>query len=329
MPSATTTQPTGPDFRTLRGYLPIAVGTLAPAAMLDFDLFVLADRSEPVLFRGKNYPLTADDIERTRESGRGTLYIRLAEHERYCEHLRQVVLENPQLPAAERIQVLKAVNRSVFETAFQSVNTQRYVQFADQFAAELTRTVCEGDVGLTDIMKLAVHDYYTFTHVANVTTFCLLLARAMGYHDPQTLREIGTGALLHDYGKRAVSRSLLNYVGRLAESDRRALQQHPASGFRQLCLRPDVTWGQLMMVYQHHERPDGKGYPVGVRGDEIHPWARLCKVADVLDALTADRPYRRGDCPRSVVAMMERQADKEFDRETVECLRTMINGKPS
>ncbi len=82
-----------------------------------------------------------------------------------------------------------------------------------------------------------------------------------------------------------------------------------------------------MMIYQHHERPDGKGYPVGVCGAEIHPWARICKVADVFDALTSDRPYRKADSPAKVLEFMSTKVGTEFDEEMFQCFRATINCK--
>jgi HD-GYP domain-containing protein (c-di-GMP phosphodiesterase class II) len=74
-----------------------------------------------------------------------------------------------------------------------------------------------------------------------------------------------------------------------------------------------------MMVYQHHERLDGSGYPAGLTGDEIHPWARICAVADVFDAMTCQRSYRRAIALSEVYSHLLQFAGKRFDAEVVEC----------
>lgn len=107
------------------------------------------------------------------------------------------------------------------------------------------------------------HDYYTYTHVTNVCTLCLVLAVGLGIHDRGELLDIATGALLHDLGKRHIPPNVLNYPGRLNDEQWKLIQRHPADGFKELCLRGDLKWGQLMMIFQHHERPDGRGYPAG------------------------------------------------------------------
>ncbi len=313
------------DSVEFRGMLPIALGTLVPAESLDFDLFVRSDAEKAVLFRGRDYPLEASDIRRLCDSKVATLYIRVGDHEQYCEYLREVVLNNADLPAERRVQVLMAVNRSVFESAFSSPNVNRYVEFAENFGSDLTDAICGNQVAMNDLMRLMSHDYYTFTHVANVTTYCTTLAARLGNGDREFVHQIAVGALLHDYGKRFIPASTLNCTGRLSEEQWRAIQQHPLDGFREFCERQDVSWGQLMMIYQHHERPDGKGYPVGVGASEIHEWARICKVADVFDALTSDRPYRKADRPAKVLEFMAGKLGTEFDKEMFECFQATIN----
>ena len=315
------------DDSEIRGYLPIALGTLVPAERLDFDLFVRKGENKAVLFRGRNYPLDDDDIRRLSDSSKATLYIRLTEHEEYCDYLRQAILENPDLPGPQRLQVLMAVNRSVFESAFHSPNINRYLEFASAFGDELTTVMCDNDIVLSVMIRLMSHDYYTYTHVANVTTYCLALACGLGITDRQVLREITIGGLLHDFGKRFVPKSILNSTRRLTDEQWMLIQQHPTTGFRDFSTRKDLSWGQLMMVYQHHERPDGRGYPVGVGTSEIHDWAKMCKLADVFESLSSDRPYRRADPVPKVMEYMEAKAGTEFDEEMVRCFLAMINCK--
>jgi HD-GYP domain-containing protein (c-di-GMP phosphodiesterase class II) len=75
-----------------------------------------------------------------------------------------------------------------------------------------------------------------------------------------------------------------------------------------------------MMIYQHHERLDGSGYPVQLAGDAVHPWARICAVADVFDALTNVRPYRTRDSAGEALDFLAQRAPEQFDEEIVSCL---------
>jgi HD-GYP domain-containing protein (c-di-GMP phosphodiesterase class II) len=132
------------------------------------------------------------------------------------------------------------------------------------------------------------------------------------------------GALLHDIGKRHLPHDLLNKAGKLTPQEMALMRQHPQKGFEELCQRSDLNWGQLMMVYQHHERLDGKGYPVQIGGDEMHPWAKICAVGDVFDALTSARPYRKPIEIESALEFFERRAGAAFDAEIVKCLTSLM-----
>jgi HD-GYP domain-containing protein (c-di-GMP phosphodiesterase class II) len=99
---------------------------------------------------------------------------------------------------------------------------------------------------------------------------------------------------------------------------------HPILGFRKLAHRPELNEGQLMMAYQHHERIDGRGYPVGCVGSEIHPWAKLCSVVDVFEAVTSRRPYRQPLSRSKALELQERESGTAFDAEMLKCWKSVI-----
>ena len=308
-----------------RGFLPIAIDTLVPTSTLDFDLFIRPERAGPVLmFRERSYPLEGEDLERLSGAGLETLYIPVASHTAYLHYLNEEVLNNDQVPPTQRYKVLRTANRAVFQTTFRSGNMDRMVEFATEFGQQVTDLVCDQGLVLSNLLPLMAHDYYTYTHVTNVCTYCLVLASKLGINEQADLLDVASGALLHDLGKRQISPAVLNHPGRLSEEQWEIVRRHPADGFRDLCLRQDLNWGQLMMVYQHHERLDGRGYPVGSVGEAIHYWARICKVADVFDALSSDRPYRKAKPIEEVLRFLRERSGTEFDEDIIQCLNTIL-----
>jgi len=311
-----------------RGYLPIAIETLVPTSKLEFDLYIRPDRAGAVvMFRERRYPLESDDLERLGESGITTLYIAVAAHVAYRQYLNDEVINNDRVPPTQRYSVLRTANRAVFQTAFRSHNVDRMVGFAGEFGRQMTDLVCDQGLVLSNLLPLMTHDYYTYTHVTNVCTYCLVLASGLGIREEAELLDIAEGALLHDLGKRKIPPAVLNHPGRLNEEQWELVRRHPGDGFREVCLRPDLNWGQLMMIYQHHERLDGRGYPVGLVDEEIHDWARICKVADVFDALSSDRPYRKAEPLDKVLDFLVERIGTEFDKDMVQCLRAMIKSE--
>jgi HD-GYP domain-containing protein (c-di-GMP phosphodiesterase class II) len=125
--------------------------------------------------------------------------------------------------------------------------------------------------------------------------------------------------MLHDVGKRFIPSAILHKDGQLSPEEREMLETHPLRGYVELCDRPGLEFGQLMMVYQHHERIDGGGYPVRILGDEIHPWAKMLSVINVFDGMTAKRGQVRPAKLENVLDYQRQQAGTQFDPEVVKC----------
>jgi HD-GYP domain-containing protein (c-di-GMP phosphodiesterase class II) len=309
-------------------FLPISLATLHPASVTSFALYIQESPELPIrLYRGADYPVDEDDVERLIERGVTHLYIDGSEHEAYQHYLRtnfHTILRDENLPVKRRFGCLNAVVRDVLAELFACGNTTKTVHATRTLAAQTVELICREGVVASELLQVLHHDYHTFTHSANVSYCCVLLARASGISDANELRQIAAGALLHDLGKLSVPEKILKKPGPLSEPEWHIIRQHPATGLKLLAHRADLTRGQLMMVYQHHERLDGSGYPVGVTGKQIHPWAQICAIVDVYEALTSRRPYRPALSPKESIEIIERQAGTRLNRELWQCWKKII-----
>ena len=156
---------------------------------------------------------------------------------------------------------------------------------------------------------------WTAGHSTRVADVALAVARAMHFDAP-SMERIRRGALLHDIGKIGISADILDSPARLTEEQKAIVQEHPALGARILEPLPHCA-DILPMVLQHHERFDGGGYPAGLAGAGIALDARVLAVADVYDAMTSDRPYRRGLPPRDAAVRISEGAGTQFDPDVV------------
>ena len=154
-------------------------------------------------------------------------------------------------------------------------------------------------------------DSYTHGHCERVASYASALARDMGF-DEMTMFWFSIGALLHDVGKIVVPSEILNKPGRLTEEERKVMERHAAAG-ADLLSNIEFPWDILPMVRGHHERWDGGGYPDRLAGEAIPLSARIICVADVFDALTTDRPYRRGYTRDHAMEMMAAERERAFD----------------
>jgi len=314
-----------PSLQSL-GYLPISTVTLGASVDLDFDLYIQHEgRSFAELYRGRSYPLTIDDLDKLRKGGVDHLYIRWDDKDSYRSYLQQHVLSDGCVPLAARIKALKEVTRVAFEDALRRNNCDKMVNVAGDFGRDLAGMLADETPAFQELFKALDHDYYTFTHACNVSTYCAVIAVRAGNCDSVELAEIVAGGILHDIGKRHIPVHVLNKSRGLTDQEWILVRQHPVSGYQELAQRGDLSEGQLMMVYQHHERLDGSGYPDGVRGDKIHPWGKICAVADVFDALSSRRPYRSAVPLATVISYLRRFANTQFDAEAVDCLTSAFS----
>ncbi len=308
--------------------MPIGVETLCGANVLPFDLYLPGEgRSHLVLYRERKHPVDESDLQRLLQRDVRTLYILQADSASYLEYLRESILSNRDIPPLQRYQVLREATRAVLTEALSKGDPESAVTVTSELSEGMVQTVCDSQIALCDLLRVMSHDYSVFTHAANVATNCLVLAKRLGISEQRELLQIGQGALLKDIGVQAVPRQIMEKRGKLTDRERRIMQQHPIHGFKQLCRREDLSWGQLMMVYSHHERCDGRGYPVGLVQSEIHEYARLCAIADVYEALCRDRPYRRASRRRDAMEYLDRQSGRGFDEEMMRCWMSVVAKK--
>lgn len=154
-------------------------------------------------------------------------------------------------------------------------------------------------------------DHYTYAHSKNVARYAATLAVAAGLSDDQ-VRTIYAAGLLHDIGKISVPESILNKTGRLDEGEYHIMQDHVNNSIEMIRHLPEVDY-LIPAALGHHERWDGKGYPRGIRGEEIPISARCLAIADVFDAMTTDRPYRKGLPLEYALDQIEQGAGSQFD----------------
>jgi putative nucleotidyltransferase with HDIG domain len=163
---------------------------------------------------------------------------------------------------------------------------------------------------------LDARDPYTAGHSLRVSEYSCAIARMMNV--PEREQElIRVGALLHDIGKIGISDAVLQKPGRLTSEEEELIRQHPVIGRKILeCVQGFDAY--LPVVELHHENWDGLGYPRGLKGEETPRTARIVKVADAYDAMTSDRPYRRGMAHDEAIRVLKENAGTQLDPAAVQ-----------
>ena len=295
------------------------------------DLFLQHDLAEPpVLYRDAGYPLSEDRVKGLTENCHDALFVRARDYADFSKDLvvsLEGALEGDQLPVTERFELLQCTVSMEVEQSLRMVNCDNYVAHTRKIGRQIVGLMNENKVLPADLFDIVRHDHHTFVHVTNVAGYVTLLAKELGIRDVRELEKIAIGGLLHDLGKRKIPAALLNKTSALSSREWEVIRQHPQTGYEELCMRPNLEQGQLMMVYQHHECLNGKGYPVGITAEEIHPWAKMLAVVDVFDALTGERPYRSPASCEKALEMLNQDAGTKFDKEIVACWTSAMQQK--
>lgn len=170
---------------------------------------------------------------------------------------------------------------------------------------------------------LDLKDAETEGHSRRVTAYTIALARAMGLTS-EAIRVVARGAFLHDIGKMAIPDAILLKPGKLDRHEQAMMREHCARGYQILKKIPFLQ-DAAQIVYSHQEHFDGSGYPRRLKGEEIVLGARIFSVADTLDAITSDRPYRRANSFDAARVEILRCAGTQFDPTVVQVFDSLPN----
>lgn len=197
-------------------------------------------------------------------------------------------------------------NRTASELEYQH---RHYRRFTYQMLTSLALTIDK-------------KDRYTQGHSSRVAVYSTHIGKAMGLSSLE-MEQLFHGALLHDVGKIGVADSILRKPGRLTDEEYNVMKEHPVIGYeilKNVTLMPEVS----QVARWHHERYDGRGYPDGLRSDEIPFLARIVSVADSFDAITSTRSYRKARTPQAALVEIHNGIGGQFDPSIAEATMSLI-----
>jgi HD-GYP domain len=245
--------------------------------------------------------LTANYINRLQELGIMSLYI--------TDQLIGKVEVDDLVRIQTRIEAMKAVKevmRNIRDG--RSVSGEKVYRVISEVLDEIlsNRSI---SFSLVDIR--AMNDYL-FGHCLTVCILSLMTGVAAGYNFSR-LRDLAMGAILHDVGKVSIADNILNKAGALTTAELAEIQKHAQLGYDILKKCNDISSVSSHIAWQHHEKFNGTGYPRGLKGQEIHEFARIAAIADVYDALSTDRIYRKRWLPHEVLEYIRDKDKTDFD----------------
>lgn len=279
---------------------------------------------------GKDLNISSTIVRRAYENGEAVITCNALDDSRFRAGM-SIVSENissamcvPLIHQDDRLGVLYVDNHGVVD-AFNNSDLELLVALAGAAAtaiknAQYVRLVEQSyqDTLIVLANAIELRDHYTVGHTWRVTNFAMEIARELGWGEAK-INEVQMGGVLHDVGKIAVDNAILGKAGKLTEEEFAQMRVHPERGAD---LLRDVKFLQPLIPYclYHHERWDGAGYPFGMKGGDIPIEGRLISVADAFDAMTSNRPYRKGLPTETAVEALTKGKGTQFDAAIVDAL---------
>jgi len=228
------------------------------------------------------------------------------------------------------ISVANAFRRRDLEIANRSYR-RNLEQMVDERTDSLQRSMKKLENAMNGIVRAIAHtvetrDPYTAGHQRRVADLAVALAQAVGFEEDM-VEAVRMAALIHDLGKISVPAEILSKPSRLTVNEFNLIKEHPQVGY-DILKDIEFPWEIATMVYQHHEKLDGSGYPLGISGKEILPESRVLTVADVVEAMASHRPYRPGLGIDIALEEIEKNQGRLYDPEvTAACHALFKEGR--
>jgi len=281
-----------------------------------------SDHEEMKLVCDRRRGLAENELDQLTERGFNSLFVRRTDYQQVAAALYNcfdLIATDDKYPIGPRLVLVQAAACDPIESAAKLIGCEQFVEVAQRVGGCIGCLMNDYANTPLQLFNALKHDDSYAVHATNCAMYVTLLAKLMGEAERDALREIAIGAMLHDIGLRRRKNSRGKPVDwyNVDESDDEL--SHSQLGYEQLCGRDDVTRNQALMVYQHHEHVDGSGEPVGLVGDEIHPWARMLAVVNQFASLTCDRPKRRRQPIANALALMTDDANTRLEAGIVTC----------
>jgi HD-GYP domain-containing protein (c-di-GMP phosphodiesterase class II) len=308
---------------------PIGLDSLHADLSAPCDLFRQLQDGRIVLFAREGVPFEAKARYKLYAHGVSELFIREEEISQFFGYIRETLTKIVRDPRTSSLKKAKAVHVSCRETMKRAFDEPRgsFLRQAHEVINPTVDLIVHDDNATRCLIKLTAYDHCTYVHSTNVGIFGVALARILyGSSSKHDMNRLGAGFFLHDLGKCRIPIEILNKPGVLDDKERQIVNRHPQDGYQMLKEGGFLTDEAEILTLQHHERDDGKGYPLGLRKDDIHPYARICRIVDVYEALTAERPYHQRRSTFEALKFMQEKLMTDLDQQIMSNFLSLFSG---
>jgi len=303
-------------------YFRIRLSTIRPDKVTTFNIYVLIDQKYYLyLKQGDRISDGKIDLLHNKDSG-DSFFVKNSEKDVYRAWVREEILSEHIAPN-QKAKILRESSIAIMEDLFEVSDVNKALDDAKPIITDFINFMETHPDSMHFMLSLSGHDFYTYNHSLDVSIYALGLGAVLGY-DKKTLEELGLGSLFHDVGKRNVSLDILCKKGPLDEAEWAQMKMHATYGLQILNQHPDISDAVKAAAFEHHESWEGNGYPQQIRGQEIHPFARIVALTDTYDAMTTQRSYNKPMSPMDALTMMKEKLAGRYDPEMLKAMHSVL-----
>jgi len=301
-------------------YIPISLDTVRVGSTVGCDLYIqnyIDGEIKYILYCSGTNAIKSNKIEELLKNQINRLFIRKEEQKKYLKYVESClkhIINDGQINIKEKVKVIYDVAKNIMLDVFEDPRSGEQAERSKGWVSNAAEFILMNKFALPNMMNMISYDYYTYTHSVNVAVLGLLFSKYLGFKYEE-MNALGTGLLLHDVGKTQVESAIINKKERLNDEEFAMIKMHVEFGANILMQKSGIDSTSFIPVMQHHEKYNGKGYPRGLKGDEIHKYGKIASIIDVYDALTTRRSYADARKPFSALQIMKDEMKGSFDEK--------------
>jgi HD-GYP domain-containing protein (c-di-GMP phosphodiesterase class II) len=307
-------------------FVPISLESIEPVIFPDVALYIKTGGNY-VLYKSNGRDFSEHDHERLSKNGVEFVFVSKVDMDVITSHMEasaERLLKSDILNARAKGKMIYQTSINFVDDIFNNPEKSTDLKRTKRLIENLMPYLSDNPGAINSLESVMSHNYHTFVHSLQVASLTLLMHSEAFTLSRDEMLDVGTGAILHDFGKIFVPQDILNKSGKLSDAEIEVLKRHPEEGYAFLQNKGVLSPVALMIVRLHHERCDGSGYPLGLESRDIPRSAQITGVADVYCTLTTDNHGNRTMPPHIAVQLMRNQMKGLFSPHLLDTLEKLV-----
>lgn len=307
-------------------FFPITLESIEPLIFPDVALYIKTGGNF-VLYKSHGRDFSEHDHDRLSKNGVEFVFVSKGDMDVITSHMEasaERLLKSDLLSSRAKGKMIYQTSINFVDDIFNNPEKTADLDRTKRLIENLMLYLSENPDAISSLETVMSHNYHTFVHSLQVASLTLLMHSEAYTLSRDEMLDVGTGAILHDFGKIFVPQEILNKSGKLTEAEIEILKRHPEEGYAFLQKKAVLSPVALTIVRHHHERCNGSGYPLGLDGRGIPRSAQVTGVADVYCTLTTDKNGNKTMPPHVAVQLMRNQMENLFSPILLDTLEKLV-----